>query len=295
MTHPTDIHASSALPRRRTRLAVSERQLAVARHLVLMGFALVVLFPFFWIVSAAFKTQIDLLVGKVFFTPHLDGFLDVMFDKTSDFARNFANSMVIGLISTFLVLIVSTLAAFSLYRLQWPAWVLHSILGWSVIFHLVPPITLAGAWFSMFRSVGLDNSYAGIILAHTTLHLPMALWMMGVFVRDVPKELVEAAQIDGAKVPDILWHVVLPIVRPGLAATGILTFIFSWNEFPVALVLSQRQTATVPLGIGKYAQENTIAFTEMAAASTLSIIPAFLLLLFAQRFIVRGLTSGAVK
>ena len=294
MTHATDTHTALTAPRRR-RFTASERQVSVIRHLVLMSFALVVLFPFFWIVSAAFKTQIDLLMGKVLFTPNLDGFLDVIFDKTSDFARNFANSMVIGLISTFLVLVIATLAAFSLYRLQWPAWVLHSLLGWSVIFHMVPPITLAGAWFTMFRSVGLDNSYTGIILAHTTLPLPMALWMMGVFVRDVPKELVEAAQIDGAKVPQILWHVVLPIVRPGLAATGILTFIFSWNEFPVVLVLSQRQTATVPLGIGKYAQENTIAFTEMAAASTLSILPAFLLLLFAQRFIVRGLTSGAVK
>jgi len=276
-------------------IGATERRVAIGRHIVLIGFALIVLFPFFWIVSAAFKTQIDLLMGKLFFEPNLQGFVNVIFDKTSDFGRNFSNSMIIGLVSTFLVLTVATLAAFSLYRLQWPGWVLHSLLGWSVVFHMVPPITLAGAWYTMFRAVGLENTYTGIILAHTTLHLPMALWMMGVFVRDVPKELVEAAQIDGAKIPQILWYVVLPIVRPGLAATGILTFIFSWNEFPVVLVLSQRQTATVPLGIGKYAQENTIAFTEMAAASTLSILPAFFLLLFAQRFIVRGLTSGAVK
>ncbi|MSU88027.1 ABC transporter permease subunit [Rhodobacteraceae bacterium 2CG4] len=276
-------------------IGATERRVAIGRHIVLIGFALVVLFPFFWIISAAFKTQIDLLMGKVLFEPNVQGFVKVIFDKTSDFVRNFSNSMIIGLVSTFLVLTVATLAAFSLYRLQWPGWVLHSLLGWSVVFHMVPPITLAGAWYTMFRAVGLDNTYTGIILAHTTLHLPMALWMMGVFVRDVPRELVEAAQIDGARIPQTLWYVVLPIVRPGLAATGILTFIFSWNEFPVVLVLSQRQTATVPLGIGKYAQENTIAFTEMAAASTLSILPAFFLLLFAQRFIVRGLTSGAVK
>ncbi len=273
----------------------AETRAAVARHAVLALFALVVLFPFAWIVMAAFKTQIDLLMGRLLFQPNLYGFTNVLFDKTSDFVRNFTNSTVIGIVSTLLVLTVATLAAFALYRLNCPAWLLHSLLGWSVVFHMVPPITLAGAWYSMFRWAGMDNSYAGIILAHTTLHLPMALWMMGVFIRDVPRELVEAAQIDGARVPQILWSVVLPIVRPGLAATGILTFIFSWNEFPVALVLSQRQTATVPLGIGKYAQENTIAFTEMAAASTLSILPALVLLIFAQRFIVRGLTSGAVK
>lgn len=273
----------------------SDTAAAFGRHFILLCFVVIVLFPFAWIISAAFKTQIDLMMGRLFFEPRFHGFADVMFDKTSDFLRNFANSMIVGSLSTLLVLFVATLAAYSLYRLTWPSWVLHSLLAWSVIFHMVPPITLSGAWFAMFRTVGLDNTYLGLILAHATLNLPMALWMMGVFIQDVPKELIEAAQIDGARTPTILRRVVVPIVRPGLAATAILSFIFSWNEFPVALVLAQRQTATVPLGIGKYAQENTIAFTEMAAASTLSILPAFVLLIFAQKFIVRGLTSGAVK
>lgn len=275
---------------------MTDSRLAIfGRHLLLFGFALIVLAPFVYILSASFKTQIDLLMGRILFTPNLNSYVDVLTGKTSDFLRNFQNSMIVGILSTVLVLVVATLAAFSLNRLEWPAWVLHSLLGWSVIFHMVPPITLAGAWYTMFRSIGLDNTYTGLILAHTTLHLPMAMWMMGVFLRDVPKELLEAAEIDGASVPQVLWFIIVPLVRPGLAATGILSFIFSWNEFPVALVLSQRQTATVPLGISKYAQENTIAFTEMAASSALSIIPAFILLIFAQRFIVRGLTSGAVK
>ncbi|MCY0096857.1 carbohydrate ABC transporter permease [Hoeflea ulvae] len=265
-----------------------------ARHAVLSLSALIVIFPFLWIVAAGFKNQIDLLLGKFLFVPTWRNF-EAIFNSTSDFARNFLNSIIVASTSMVLVLIVATLASYSLYRMRWPSWVLHSLLAWSVVFHMVPPITLAGAWFTMFRSLGLDNTLSGIILAHTTLNLPMALWMMGVFIRDVPNELVDAASMDGARTPQILRHVVLPIVRPGLAATGILSFIFSWNEFPVVLTLAQRQTATVPIGIGKYAQENTVAFTEMAAASTLSMLPAFLLLLIAQRFIVRGLTSGAVK
>jgi len=271
------------------------RAAPLARHAVLLGFALIVLFPFVWIVMASFKTQIALLMGQLSFSPTLFSYDAVINGKTSDFVTNFKNSSIIAIASTTIVLTVATLAAFSLYRLSWADWVLRILLAWSVIFHMVPPITLAGAWYTMFRAIGLDNTYIGIILAHATINLPMALWMMGVFIKDVPKELVEAAQIDGAKTPRVLWDVVVPIVRPGLAATGILCFIFSWNEFPVALTLSQRATATVPLGIGKYAQENTIAFTEMAAASTLSIVPAFVLLIVAQRFIVRGLTSGAVK
>src|SRR6201991_5251379 len=118
---------------------------------------------------------------------------------------------------------------------------------------------------------------------------------MGVFVRRVPRELFERPKIDGAERQTILRQLIVPLVRPGLAAAGILSFIFSGNEFAVVLMLSQRQTATVPVAIGKYAQENTIAFTEMAAASLLSMLPAVILLLIAQRFIVRGLTSGAVK
>lgn len=267
----------------------------VLRHAALILAAITVIFPFLWIVAAGFKSQIDLLLGKVLFTPTLTNFQSVLFNSASDFERNFINSLIVALTSMVLVLVVATLAAYSLYRMRWPLWVVHSLLGWSVVFHMVPPITLAGAWYTMFRSVGLDNTHVGIILAHTTLNLPMALWMMGVFIRDVPNEMVEAAAIDGARTPAILRHVVVPIVRPGLAATGILSFIFSWNEFPVVLTLAQRQTATVPIGIGKYAQENTVAFTEMAAASTLSMLPAFLLLLVAQRFIVSGLTSGAVK
>lgn len=264
------------------------------RHAVLSLSALIVIFPFLWIVAAGFKNQIDLLLGKFLFVPTSRNF-EAIFNITSDFARNFLNSIIVASTSMVLVLIVATLAAYSLHRMRWPSWVLHSLLAWSVVFHMVPPITLAGAWFTMFRSIGLDNTLSGIVLAHTTLNLPMALWMMGVFIRDVPNELVDAASMDGARTPQVLRHVVLPIVRPGLAATGILSFIFSWNEFPVVLTLAQRQTATVPIGIGKYAQENTVAFTEMAAASTLSMLPAFLLLLIAQRFIVRGLTSGAVK
>lgn len=273
----------------------ASRRAALVRHGLLFVAAIFVLFPFLWITAAAFKTQIALLTGQIFFQPTLASFTSVLFSSTSDYVRNFANSLVIAVISTLLVLIVSTLAAYSLQRMEWPKWMLHSMLGWSVIFHMVPPITLAGAWYSMFRTIGLDNTYLGLILAHTTLNLPMALWMMGVFVRDVPRELIEAAKIDGAETPGILRHVIVPLVRPGLAAAGILSFIFSWNEFAVVLTLSQRQTATVPVAIGKYAQENTIAFTEMAAASVLSMIPAVILLLVAQRFIVRGLTSGAVK
>ena len=264
-------------------------------HAALAAMALVVLVPFVWVIAAGFRTQISLLTGEFLFTPTLAAFEDVLHSKGSDFILNFRNSMIVAVASTAICLAVATPAAWSLHRMRWPGWVVHVFLGWALIFHMIPPITMSGGWFAMFRAVGLDNSFAGLVLAHVTLNLPMAVWLMGVFVREVPDELVQAALIDGASTGTILARVVVPLVAPGLAATGVLAFVFSWNEFPVALNLSMKRTATVPVAIAKFAQEYDIQFTQMAASAALSIIPAVLLLLIGQRFIVKGLTAGAVK
>ena len=146
-----------------------------------------------------------------------------------------------------------------------------------------------------FRTIRLDNDTVALILAHSTLNLPMALWLLSSFLRDIPPELEEAALIDGAGLLRMLRRVVVPVILPGLVATGVLVFIFSWNEFPIALALTNNTTATVPVGIAKFAQENEIKYPQMAAASVLSAIPALLALLFGQRYIVKGLTAGAVK
>jgi multiple sugar transport system permease protein len=154
---------------------------------------------------------------------------------------------------------------------------------------------MVGAWYVMFRGVGLYNTYPGLILAHATLNLPIGIWLMAAFIREVPPELEEAARIDGCGTPGLLWRIVVPVVMPGLAATAILVFIHSWNEFVVALNLTAKQTATVPVAIAKYAQENETKYGEMAAGALLSTLPALFFLFVAQRHIVRGLTAGAVK
>ncbi len=273
--------------------AVGQRDAGL--HLVLVLVAVLTVVPFLWVIAAGFRTQISLLIGELWFTPNLDNFREVLFSKTSEFLLNYRNSLIVGLASTVLCLLIGTLAAWSLHRMRWPRWVPHLFLGWALIFHMIPPIALAGAWFAMFRTIGLDNTFSAVILAHTTLNLPIALWLMGVFLADVPRELEEAARIDGASTPQLLLRVVVPVVAPGLVATAILVFIFSWNEFAVALNLTLKQTATVPVAIAKFAQDFEIKYTEMAASAALSIIPALILLLIGQRYIVKGLTAGAVK
>jgi multiple sugar transport system permease protein len=264
-------------------------------HAVLVLCAVAVILPAVWVGFAAFKTQIALLRGDLLFTPFFGNFHELLFSRTSDYLAHFWNSLLVASVSTVLVLFFSTLAAYSMVRLRWPAWVPALVLIGSLVFHMIPPITLVGPWYVMFRSIGWDNTYTALVLTHLVLHLPIGIAVMSVFVRDVPLELEEAARIDGCTTPQMLWRIVLPLVKPGLAATGILVFIFSWNEFAVALNLTARQTATVPVAIAKFAQEYEIKHGVMAAGALLSVIPAVLLLLFAQRHIVKGLTAGAGK
>lgn len=264
-------------------------------HLLLIGASVVVLGPFIWIAAAAFKTQISLLLGQVLFDPVLFNFRDVLFSRSSPYLQNFGNSLIVASVSTAVVLTVSFLSAYSLQRMSWPRWIAQLLLLWALVFQMIPPVTLAGAWYEMFRSVGLRNAYIALTLSHITLHIPMALWLLSAFIREVPREIEEAAYVDGCSFWALLWRVVLPIVAPGVVSTGILVFIFSWNEFAIALTLTDNRTATVPVAIAKFAQENEIKYTQMAAASVLSALPALVALLLGQKYIVKGLTAGAVK
>ena len=264
-------------------------------HAVLALCALVVIFPVAWIAVAAFKTQIALLTGKVLFEPTWANFDELLFSRSSDYLANFLNSLGVATASTIVVAICSTLAAYSLHRLHWPRWVPAVVLLWSVVFHMLPPITMVGPWYVMFRAVGLDNTYTCLILTNLALNLPVGIWLMSVFVRDIPIELEDAARVDGCTTPQMLVRIVFPLVMPGLAAMSILAFVFSWNEFAVALNLAAKQTATVPVAIAKFAQEYEIKHGVMAAGAVLSAIPAIVVLLLAQRHIVKGLTAGAVK
>ena len=268
---------------------------ALAMHGALALCALIVLFPVAWIAIAAFKTQIALLTGKVLFQPTLANFDELLFSRSSDYLANFLNSLGVATASTIAVAICSTLAAYSLHRLRWPRWVPAVVLLWSVVFHMLPPITMVGPWYVMFRAVGLDNTYTCLVLTNLALNLPVGIWLMSVFVRDIPIELEEAARVDGCTTPQMLVRIVFPLVMPGLAAMSILAFVFSWNEFAVALNLTAKQTATVPVAIAKFAQEYEIKHGVMAAGAALSAIPAIVVLLLAQRHIVKGLTAGAVK
>lgn len=271
-----------------TRSSVAGRALVALMLVAVVG-------PFVWILNASFKFQIAIYAGQFPFTPTLSNYTDVLFGRRSDFASNVGNSVVVALASTALVLVVGTLAAYSLHRFRWPAWVSAGFLGWTLVFHMVPVLTLIGPWYIAFRELGLYDTRTALILTHVTINLPMTVWLMRAFFREIPPEIEEAARVDGCSPLEAFLRVTLPLAIPGLIAAGILAFIFSWNEFPIALSLTSRLTSTVPVGIARFAQQYEVQHAQMAAASVISTIPAVLLMFVGQRFIVRGLTLGAVK
>ena len=265
------------------------------RWLALTTTVVIILLPFLWIASASVKRRIDILMSNVWSKFVLSNYDEVLFSSVSDYISNYQNSMIVAVISTAIVLTIASMSGYALFRLSWPRWIPAALLTWTVLFHMLPPTVIAGAWFIIFQPIGLVNTYVGLIFAHVTLNIPIGLWLMSAFVRDVPKELEEAALVDGATPAQVYFRIVLPLLRPGLIATGILVFIFSWNEFAVALSLTAKATQTVPVGIAKFAQEFEIQFGEMAAAAVLSTVPAMILLVLGQRYIIKGLTSGALK
>ncbi len=254
-----------------------------------------ILGPFAWILTASFKYQIAIYSGEWPFTPTLANYAEVLFGRRSDFLQNVFNSLIVASASTVIVVVIATLAAYSLHRFRWPTWVSAGFLGWTLIFHMIPVMTLIGPWYVAFRGLGLYDTRTALVLTHVTINLPMAVWLMRAFMREVPPEIEEAALVDGCRPLDAFRRVTLPLVVPGLIAAGILAFIFSWNEFPVALSLTSRELATVPVAIARFAQQYEIQHAQMAAASIVSTIPAVVLMALGQRFIVRGLTLGAVK
>ena len=281
------VQSSSLLP-----FARRERALG---YLLLAAAVLCIVGPFAWILLTSLKQQIAIYTGAWSFVPTWSNYSDVLFGRRSDFAANVVNSAIVASASTLLVLIIGTLAAYSLYRFRWAHWMATALLGWMLVFHMIPVLTLVGPWYIAFRELGWYDTLGALVLTHVTLNLPITVWLMMAFFREIPPELQEAAQVDGCPPVTAFVTIALPLAAPGLIAAGILDFIFSWNEFSIALNLTSRDTATVPVAIARFAQQYETQHGQMAAASVIATLPALLLMALGQRFIVRGLTAGAVK
>lgn len=262
---------------------------------VLGLYVLFILLPFLWITVTAFKRQIDVLMARALFTPTLSTFEALLTDPSSGFLLNVRNSFVTATCATIAVVAVSVLASFCLVHKKPPHWLAPLLMSITLLFNIIPAITYVGSWYEWFRVIGLFDTLTGLTLAFTAGHLPMGLWLAVRYAHDVPKELLEASELDCIGPWQQFRVVFLPLMRNGLIALGLLVFIFVWNDFIIALNLSDTAVKTVPVAITSFAQSEQVRYAELAASSLLAMLPALLILLLGQKFIVSGLLSGSVK
>jgi ABC-type glycerol-3-phosphate transport system permease component len=267
----------------------------LAAYVILGTGVLIALFPIFWTFSTSVKQRVDTFVlpPKFFaFDPTLKNYVAIF--NTAGFAKIYWNTIVITLASTLLCVAVSTLMAYALARS--PRFRSRGSLEVSLILvRAVPAIVIMVPLFKIISHLGLYDNHLMLIVMYAAVNVPFATWLMTSFVEQIPVSLEQSAAIDGASRLQILGLIVLPLLLPGLAATTIITGLVTWNEFLIPVMLAGNDAKTLPVFIAGFISARNLDWGPMAAASSLAIIPIAILTVLAQRKLVSGLASGAIK
>jgi len=262
-------------------------------------FALIyTLFPFLYMVSVSFKVKKEIFAmpPKYFnFDPTLTHYWFTFFNQIP-FFKFMINSFIITSVSTIAALILGTLAGYSLARFRYPGNLKYHLSFWILSTRMLPPIVVVIPLFLFFSFFNLVNTKLALIIAYTAFNIPFVAWMMRSFFLDIPKELEESAMVDGDTRMGSFRRIILPLAKPGLAATSIFCLILSWNEFLFAVILTETEisntvTFAIALGVTQY-QSN---WGYMAASATISVIPIIIFAFIVQKHLVRGLSFGAIK
>lgn len=252
---------------------------------VLAVFLLALLGPFAYLVAVSVSSE---GAGGLSF----EAYTSVL--GSAPFLRSLANSAFVAIATTVLCLIVGAGAGFALARIEFRG--RRVLLAIALAVSMFPPIATVSPLFLLLRSVGLRDSLVGLVLPDATFALPLTLWLLTAFFRELPPALYQAARVDGCSPFGAFWRVYLPLALPGIATTGILVFLFAWNEFLFALTfISSPEKRTVPVAIALFASGFKEPWREIAAASVIATLPLLVAVLALQRRIVQGLTAGAVK
>lgn len=275
-------------PRRKRRTSQVLGDLLYALLLFLV--AAFLLTPFLWMVLNAFKTplQVIKLPPDLIFQPTLRNFENVF--GTQNFMRYIMNSVIIGAGCTLIGLLIGLPAAYSIARFRQNRLAIGILMA-----RMVPGITFLVPLFIVFRQLGLVDTYTSLILAHMLVGLPFIVWVMVPFFESIPRELTEAAVMDGASAIRAFVMVVLPLSGPGIVTAAILSFVFSWNNFMFSIVLASNKTRTVPVAIYNFISYAQIDWGGLMAAAVVITLPVLVLAIVTQRYVIRGLTAGAVK
>lgn len=267
----------------------AERRLIYALVIVL---AAMIMLPFIWLVLMSFKTNDDIFAfpPKLLFTPTLENYVGLW---ASSFRYSFLNSAVVSVTSTLLALLVGVPGAYALSRMSMRQEKPLSLL--ILASRMAPPIAFTIPYFLAYRWMGLLDTKLGLILIYLTFNISLVVWLMRSFFDACPRSLEEAAWVDGASLWQGFTSIMLPISGPGVAATAILCFLYSWNDFFFALILTRNQAMTAPVAVVNFMNYEGWEWGKIAAGGTMVMLPVLIFSVVLRKFLIHGMTTGAVK
>ena len=269
-------------------------------YAILIVWCLIVYFPIYWTIITSLKLPVAIGMNVTYlpwvdFQPSLHAWRDI--SNQSGVVRSFVNGTVVSVTSSAIAVILGAMAAFGLTRFQYKFgfWRNNDIAFWFISQRIMPPIVVVLAFLIMFRAVGLVDTLLGLTLAYLGFNATLAVWILRDFFASIPRELEESALIDGASWFRAFWSITLPLAVPGLVAAFILCFIFTWNEFLFALILTFQKAGTVPLLLASQITSTGVQWWRMSVLAVMSIVPSIICALILERFIVKGLFTGGIK
>jgi multiple sugar transport system permease protein len=271
--------------------AVQQGLRLAAFYALVVAVMLPTIFVFYWMLTLSLKPQVEAAgypPSFFRFTVTFKGYVEVF--AKYPFLLYVWNSLIVATGVTLLGLLVGLPAAYSIAH-----WRQRHLALTILVARIIPGISYLIPWYILFRNLRMVDTYQALILTHLVVGLPITIWVMIGFFEDVPPDLREAALIDGCTEYGAFWRVAVPLVKPGIVATAILAFIFSWNNFLFSVILAGRTTRTLPIAVFNMIGYEEINWAPLAAAATIITLPVILLTLIIQRHIVTGLTVGAVK
>lgn len=252
--------------------------------------AIIYFFPIFWMILCGFKHEIDVVSPTLSFVPTLENFKTIFSGEISHY---FMNSVYITLVSTSLSMMLGVPVSYALVMSKFKRG--DDLFFWFISTTLLPPVGIVIPVYIIFNHLSMLDTYWGLTLVYTAMNIPLVIWMMCSFFKDIPHELIEASKIDGATELTTFFKIILPLSRHGLSATILLLIVFIWNEFFFALHLTYTRAATLPVHMAIYMTQEGLFWAKMCAISTIAILPPLLAGWINQKQLVRGLTMGAIK
>jgi len=262
-------------------------------YLISLAAILLTLFPIVWLLSVALKTQRDAFAmpPKLIFEPIADHFLGLL-DRPG-FVEAFMNSVVVTVCGVIIAIVIAVFASYGIHRFRFRGKNLFGV--WLLLAYMLPEFLFIIPMYVLYQRIGLYDSHIGLALVYQVHSLPFAVWLIRSFFKEVPAELDDAARIDGCGHLMTLRHVYIPLAAPGISATAILTAIWIWNELTIALPLTFSDAQTITVAVASFRGYTSINWGQMAAASIVAIVPMLVFSIFAQKYIVKGLTLGSLK